>query len=231
MSISALKSALDVSRYSRAVHATTLALPSIPGAMAQVLVAPEGMSAAACPACDRYQPGSLFEHTVGFKFRCAHCSVVSSTADFNVDLQACQQALLDDSQVRKASWYHVSIQKNWLANVSAFKSVVGGKPMVHVGSKEAAMDRVRDIGRRPVPLHLYEVHLRANAELAPGLFRDEDRWPKMSSELAGRNRWPGFSRFGATRYVNHYEASGSISLIVNCDALELVSHEVVAGGC
>lgn len=227
MSTSTLKPTPQPERYLRPAVASHLTLPSIPGTLAEVLVAPKGMSPAACPACERYQPGSLFEHAVGFKFRCHHCAKVSSIRDYRVDLQAGQEALLDDAAVRAASWYHVSLHENWLDGAKSFTNVVGGKPMVHVGSKDAALDRLRDIGRRPAPAHLYEVRLRAKAEIAPGLFKDEDYWPKFSSDLAGRHRWPGFSRGGATRYVNHYEASGSISLIVNCVALELVRHEVM----
>lgn len=198
--------------------------PQSLGSIEDLTLAPVGMSSIACKVCGRYQPHAFRAHEN--MAICYHCGEYTSVQHFYVDLRAGEEKYLDDSVTLNSNWYHISKQADWANSVQQ-----GGREhfedgiMVHVGSKEAALDRLRDIRRVDMDVddyYLHEVRLAPNTELSPNVMRDEDYWPARGSE-AGTYEHFGISSAGATRYVNGFEAPGTISLITNGKRIQPVT--------
>jgi hypothetical protein len=108
--------------------------------------------------------------------------------------------------VRSATWLHATWGEEWDQLASRRPAA-----MVHIGTKNAAMhDRIaRDVWS---PFYVFEVRLRTRTPVADEIFADVDdwtvEWPKSSKRL------PKAMVNGANRYVNSWEAPGSISLLV-----------------
>lgn len=107
------------------------------------------------------------------------------------------------------------------------------EPLVHVGTRGAALSRGRDNRddtRKTYydTWYLYEVMLRPDTQVIPTVVFDlgEDA-PALVSDLEESEEYWGGSR-GVLRYVNQYENPGSISLIVDPRRLKVISKSTIA---
>ncbi len=131
-----------------------------------------------------------------------------------VDVLAKDAKFLDSARTLGASWYHATSRENWLSDVTDHEDE-WFVPLVHLGTEMAAADRMRFYRWLP-KTYMYKVRLKDDTVLSPDIFEDEDDWPETPDDL-----WDGTQAF---RYVNGFEAVGSISLLVN--PLHLIVEEV-----
>lgn len=124
----------------------------------------------------------------------------------------------DEGNVRAAVWYHATNRENWFAEVTAQDGTL--KPLVHLGTKEAAEDRMRQRSRRVGgQWRLYAVSLDPNAAMHPHVNIDENGHAPYF--VGDEQVADGYDSI--TRYVNECESEGSISLLVNPAVMTLVS--------
>lgn len=136
-----------------------------------------------------------------------------------VDVIEDNSKFFDDSLTLGSSWYHATSRENWLDTLQACDDD-WFIPLVHVGTVEAATDRMKFY--RWVPkVYMYKVRLKTGTVLNTEVFEDEDNWPETPDDL-----WDGSEAF---RYVNGFESVGSVSLLVNPRQLILEDVRVFEG--
>lgn len=118
----------------------------------------------------------------------------------------------DPKEVTKAVWYHATKQEDWLEGADDFD--------VHVGVEAAAFDRALSIlaphSASAKPFYIYEVTV------------DEDA--TVDSEISAETENYGINGSGdgeVIRYVNRYEAPGTISLFLKSSKLKVKSKRLV----
>jgi len=193
-------------------------------------IAPAGVRGVYCTGCNHYFTETDYqtivatnEAAVADTYKCVHCGQPQWTGTVGIDMRHEDARLLDDEVCRTTPWFHVTNRKNWFESINQYQN--GGLPLVHLGTREAAMDRMRDLRRehaKTTPTepegdyYLYEVRLRPETKMALGITEDfDDDWPKNTAEATESERYPFFNAMGVTRYLNRYEAQGSISLLAN----------------
>lgn len=230
-------------------------------------VAPEGVSAVSCYSCGTYLPTGYWEavdrEQVQAKLDgtmdllgqipCPNpkCHHEVHSENWNVDVLHAEAKYWSADEVRKSHWFHVTARKNWLEKAQSGLGVdeeegeVLGLSFVHVGSKEAAMHRLRDLvvenrqrTSKPSTYYLYEVKLAPETPVNPHVLEDViDGWPevivpepKPDADVHGRVDWKIQQQYqpdGVSAYVNRYEAPGTVSLIANPTKLVQVAQEAI----
>ena len=166
-----------------------------------------------CPACSELLTSAQHKALRSWtsEVECSRCGMSRMNIyDVDVDIQKGCEKYLDDDVVRKVKWHHTTNAYDWLDQVqNAWE-----KPIVHVGTFQAAMARSRDIKGNTVRTSRYRhvVRISEDATIDPVVQEDQDYW---------MNSWEEY-KFDVTRYVNRFESPGSISLLVNPNFLEFV---------
>lgn len=197
-----------------------------------IKVAPEGYIGLYCFSCDNYITNSLAEkvihnHETKTAPKCNHCNDKLELELMGVDLRYTEQKFLNPDNVKKTSWYHITTHPNWHDSITENEDP-HLTPMVHVGSKEAALDRLKDLRKwrsNENEYYLYEVKLTSDANINPNILNDENEL--APSNVAQANKTKGFNS-GVNRYVNLYEAPGTISLCANPQQLTLIKATIVS---
>ncbi|MBC9705978.1 MAG: hypothetical protein H9W81_13600 [Enterococcus sp.] len=133
-----------------------------------------------------------------------------------MDIHASSGKYLNDDTVRESYWYHATDGQDWMG--SLLSNDIPNIPLVHVGTERTALEVILDKHiDSPHPISIFRIKLKANAVLNETIFFDDNDWPETLKE----DRPAG----DVYRYVNRWEAAGSISLLVDPRYLEIVSVE------
>lgn len=130
---------------------------------------------------------------------------------------------MDTQALRESSWFHATTSHDWFARIDSTRDYNDGTPpLVHVGTREAAMDRARVFvahsgENADLTVTLLEFRLANHAKVAVGFEMDEENLWEVE---ANKGKMHGID---AQPYVNRFESPGSISLLVNPDLLVLES--------
>jgi len=191
----------------------------------KVKVAPEGISGVYCHSCGKYLPNDFTEKILNGssrdKNRCPHCKAITTIETAGVDIRASEAKYLQESEVRKASWFHVTTNPNWHSGMSSKNG--GETPLVHIGSREAALDRMRDMRKWQndgSQWYLYELKVNPESTVNNGVFEDENDFCPSTVQAARNSDYDGS---GVNRYLNVFEGPGTISLVANPRALRQVA--------
>lgn len=186
----------------------------------RIQLAPEGFSGLYCLNCRTYltheEKDTLTNNSEGMQ--CPKCRTQIYLELMGVDIEASEAPLLTDEVVRRRSWFHVTSNPNWMDKVlETGDEDEQDQILVHVGSKQATVDRLRDLAKYSKgTYYLYELKIADDARIAPSLFTDdEDACPGKVRDV----KKSGYEARGVTRYVNAYEAPGTISLLANPEYL------------
>lgn len=204
----------------------------------QWLVSPEGMGHVGCPQCRTAITARQEEGFLNHSLRldpCATCGKVIDNMTGTILVRRDNAMFLDAETARTATWYHATVRENWIDDLmecerraQPYPWYVPGEtvPMIHVGTRQAAQDRAERLMERDQPnrMYMYTVRLRTDAPMSQYVVDDLPSAPDYAGYCDGK---PEYSKMGATRYVNRYESLGSISLLVNTTALEVVSRETM----
>lgn len=138
---------------------------------------------------------------------------------------------LQASAVKDVVWYHATYVDDWFNRVSTGQGMEGEDGdflYIHVGSEQAARDIARDkyfsAYGGDLDVSLYQVRLKADAVLSPRVVNDDETWRDFSSVTDETAEAMGGD---AVRYLNRWEAPGSISLLVDARQLEFVSVSIL----
>jgi hypothetical protein len=186
-------------------------------------VAPIDTSPYSCKTCGTYASKAQ-EAALGKdmheSFTCLGCGRELWLAAMALDLRGSEAKLLSEVAVRNARWYHISPREDWDEGTKV------QQVMTHLGSKEAALDRLRQVMRAPIApatYYLYEVALKLEAPVLPELVVDQlGSWPEQSNETGHGKHWY-LQAGGVSRYMNQYEEPGTISLLADPESYEVVN--------
>jgi hypothetical protein len=189
---------------------------------------PEGMSGAYCFQCDGYFSKELI-HTSGIAaFECSHCGAGALEGLTGVAIAYDSQKFLDEETTLTSTWFHSTVNPNWDTELQAYQGE--DTPMVHLGTMEAATVRMNDLqlenshsSETPLKFYIYEVKLLPTMSLSSALADDNNELAPETVADWRRDQFEEYDLFGATRYVNMYEAAGSISLLANPHHFEVVN--------
>jgi len=127
--------------------------------------------------------------------------------------------LMNKEEVPQERWFHATKRGNWAEAIQSASTSERGGLMVHVGDRETAMERAKDTFWNRT-FYLYEVSIAPDTHILDGIVDDENSWPTFKEEMEGEAaNFPEYVGVDAVRYVNRYEAPGSISLLVDATKL------------
>lgn len=189
-----------------------------------------GYSKHFCPECNRHLSEEEYRTFYG-------CNSFHNKT--NILVVPSSHHLLNTENAKEVIWYHSTNIVNWLETVQSgkeseyFGTDEGDIPFVHVGTRGAAMHRAIELYAGVEDLYqeaketingafMYAVRLKKEAIVSRHISADTNDWPFFvhdddKKEMEG----------DALRYVNRWESSGSISMLVDPQMLELVSVEVL----
>lgn len=156
----------------------------------------------------------------------AKCSYCYSGMNWNgieppyiVDIayEDAQNFIADKEQVKEYSWYHVTTKKEWQQEAS------DAGVYVHLGTKQAALDRLSVINKTKYgesTYYMHEVKFNTKVAVANNVLSDDNEWP---NELDDKDI-PMDSK-QIHRYINIWEEPGSVSLIANPNLFTVISSE------
>lgn len=163
-----------------------------------------------CPECQEY----LAKEYVDVFCNCLKCG-----SYFTVDIRPECGKFLNDATVKESYWYHATDAEDWMG--SLLDNEDEDIPLVHVGTEETALAVILDKHlSSPRPISLFRIKLKETLVINEDIFHDLNKWP----ETMGDNRPEG----NTYRYVNLYEAPGSISLLLDPRLIEIESVETFA---
>lgn len=182
-------------------------------------VAPaEAESSLRCSGCSRYLSNTELDRFILQNITPRCCSEKAEAA-LVFDMRADAEQFMDGETVSKTEWFHATDRAEWMNDL--MDNPANKIPLVHVGTRETAvtlmMDKYKDI---EAPTYLYKLTLAEDTRVHAEVFSDKNEWPETISD----KRPAG----DAYRYVNIWEATGSMSLLmdplkVRVEAVEVIS--------
>jgi len=186
-----------------------------------------------CTECLKFLPRGALSGSRASSVDCPHCGEKVQAVYAGVGIESNSWKYLYSDNVRKTRWFHTSTYPNWdeaMANASEENA-----PLVHLGTREAAMDRSIDIKEHPYgthaanfgePSYIYEIELDEDVEVSDYLLEDDGytNAPQTTAD-AGNEKFNKYSPKGVTRYLNYYENPGSISLLANPKRFKVVNKQ------
>lgn len=169
-------------------------------------------------------------------FACVKCGHVHhDVTEFKIWVRENSAKFLNLDTVRNSFWYHGTHARHWYESLIAggdpFHHSYGiGEIMVHIGTQPAAEERIRhrqefNAYRNPLGFEdwcVFTLRIKDNAPIHPVLQKDFDWFPETNNETLGDFDEFDWEPRGVTRYLNAFENPGSISLLANINALEVV---------
>jgi hypothetical protein len=187
-------------------------------------VAPEGKTAYGCYHCGTfYTAEERIEHEKPENHGdCFVCGEYFMNTDAEVAVLPSSIQYFDKDTVRSSLWYHATATSDWHNNVNTGEDETTA--IVHLGTLESAIARAKWINEfeEPGEEHEWTIHvvsLEPNIPIADEVIADDDFEP-LNVAKARTN--PRYEADGATRYVNRYEETGSISLAINAEKIKVI---------
>lgn len=188
--------------------------------MDAVLAASGKASALVCAGCDNHFTIKNEARLTGpgnFGVICSVCGEKSSIYDADVRVLPSSASFLDVETTKAARWFHATTNAHWLDEITDADIIT---PLVHIGTKETALARAEDImAYISGDIYLYELEFSSDVTIGDTFLVDEDDWETE----ANYSNYPA----PAMRYVNKWEATGEISMIVDPLYLNLVRRSIV----
>ena len=174
-------------------------------------VAPDNRrSTLACSVCNMYL--SKYQED---KFRCEYfadcrsCGARLNPVDLNVHVKPSSAKFLRVDNVRSSYWYHATYVEDWANEVPSDLAL-------HIGTWQSANRRWMDVNSGGQKFHdgnMYKLKLKPGVPILRSVVLDDhldDTY--IGSEHAGK----------VVRYVNMFESTGSISLIVRREHFDVI---------
>ena len=154
----------------------------------------------------------------GSPFTCDNCGNSISIIESSLTVLPSSVPMLEKDNIKTTTWFHATNIYNWLEEVSFDYGDEDDdmiRPYVHVGSKDAALELgkwkyLEENDNDDDMFYLWEVTLNVEAILADGILEDRDEWLDEVTDTARKALGAD-----AIRYLNKWESSGSISLLVD----------------
>lgn len=174
----------------------------------------------ACPICHRAmndREAQRLRDWMGVP--CGGCGNVFDIDNVSLNVSPLSAPLLDKSEVKQRTWFHTTNVQNWLP------AVTEAKKYVHLGSLDSALERASDTYynqtaewkiENPTSF-LWEITIKPEAVVSDDVMQDENKWFDAVSDCTTKHLGGDVQR-----YLNRWEAAGSISLLVDPRQIEAV---------
>lgn len=169
-----------------------------------------------CNKCDGTFPLGVMDQIFLYTYDCPSCGSRVYAHDNIKHLMVRAEAVpyFDEDYARNAIWYHATSYENW------FETAHANRKMVHLGTHESAIDRFEHKKFEGGNWFLYALKMRPGADLSPVVVPDDDSVaPEVYNHIGSDKNY----MHRVTRYVNAYEAPGSISLVAALSEFEQIS--------
>lgn len=196
-------------------------------------LAPASKGGSYCTDCFKFLPRGALSGSRADSVDCPHCGENVKAVFAGVGIESNSWQFLYPEKTRAARWFHTSSYPNWDEALAAAPD--DATPLVHLGTRESAMDRKIDIEEHPFgqyaadfggPVYIYEIELDEDVEIAEDIMQDDGYTHAPSSTAdAGDERFEKYSARGVTRYLNFFEDHGSISLLANPKKFKVVNKQ------
>lgn len=155
------------------------------------------------------------------EFYYCSCGKASSLERLEVFILPTSMHLLDKKTAMDNIWFHATSREGWETKVKTPQNL-DTVPYVHAGTMEAAMERFED--QRNSYGWIYELRLTSDCELADGVYADLNKWDYWVDEgiFEPEDIHENHHKH-ALRYVNRWEATGSISVLLDPRKMEVVA--------
>lgn len=174
-----------------------------------------GLSALACNFCgEHFSKDQEFIAMSSYNATCRYCLENCEASEMLLTILPGYQKYLKISAVKDEEWYHATWRDDWMGDLEGFHQYKNKIPMVHIGSKESALDRADAAGYD----RMYSMRLKPGAKISRYVVEDDNLWPVYLDEIDTTFE-KGYSN--VTRYINRYEVPGSISLLADYSQLEI----------
>lgn len=174
------------------------------------------MSTFYCFDCHRRLPKSDAYEKANWKVMC-DCGHYAQDGLTGVTLKPGAEKYFNKQAVRDDEWYHYTSHEAWESFLNEDNDEAR---VVHLGTKEAALDRQNHTDRAVGKL--YKVRLKPEAEIADEVLEDDPYNQEDAPLVREGGIQKGILVSGVTRYMNYYEDPGSVSLVANPRLLEIV---------
>lgn len=184
-------------------------------------VAPtEAESSLRCSGCSRYLSNVELDRYI-LQDITPQCCLGVSGAELVFDMRKDATPFMVTQTAKKAEWFHATDRAQWMDDLMA--NPASEIPLVHVGTRETAVTLMMDkYNFSTETTYLYKVTVESDTEFHADIFADENEWP----ETLGEKRPNG----EAYRYVNNWESTGAISLLLDPRKLKIEAVEVIPAG-
>lgn len=174
-----------------------------------------GETVFSCPGCSaRFRTADATRLLEGSTLHC-DCGRIVHTGTTDVTFKPSSAPLLDKDEVERISWFHSTMRKDWL------ETVKGAGVYVHVGSRESALERAadeyNDMPHSTADYFLWEVVVKPEAMITDDVLMDDNQWFSKITDCT-RKHLGG----DVQRYLNRWEDSGSVSLMIDPQYIESV---------
>lgn len=183
-----------------------------------------GLSALHCCKCGHHFSIAEQEKLLNdYGVECSNCGHKEDEMEAGVTIHPRYFDLLKKANVTEKGerlWYHATTRDDWYDNLWNFAVRMDRFPLVHIGTKETALDRAKQMSKIWHGVGwLHTVRILPTATVSNFVIEDMNYWPDEADEL-GRGEFKKFT--SVTRYLNRYEEPGSISLLVDYRVIEVV---------
>lgn len=146
--------------------------------------------------------------SMGERFTC-RCGQTVDEQNAVLTILPTSEAALDAGTLIYTQWFHATTVEDWLNKVQA------DSIYIHAGTKEAALERVRDSHfddpySEPTDVYLWQFSISPFAVVADDILKDENRWSTHVSDCT-RGHLGG----DVQRYLNTWESTGSVSVLLD----------------
>ena len=177
-----------------------------------------------CMECDSYITSEQEDYIFRSRFieddACHMCGMDLFEESVVTDIHPDSEYLLDIQNAKDEVWYHATDREDWMGDLLEDKNPEDDSvPLVHIGTLAAASYiMAQKYACFTETIYLYRVRLSPDAVIDVDLYEDENLWPERTNDIG--------CFADAFRYVNRWESTGSISMLV--DPEHLIVEKVTA---
>jgi len=159
-------------------------------------------------------PDELSDLISNKSVKCSNCKNHTDITSVRVELTPSNPSykFLDVEEVRKATWYHATVNSEWLEDLDEDFEV-------HLGTENAAFDRAitnyAPHNDYKESFFLYEVRIKPDSLISEEIKKDENE-ESISDD-----------KENIIRYINRWEDAASISLAAPSNQIEIIGKKLV----
>lgn len=180
-----------------------------------------GFSALRCK-CEQMLTQEQERHiqNYGQETTCARCGEMVWIENVYPMVEPRSIMLMEDVYAPHAIWYHATNNPTWMESLLSFRDHKGVSriPLVHIGTKNSALERA-ETERYD---YLYTLTLKPGTSIHPDIVVDDNSWTQYVDETV-----PFSMPADGLRYINIWESAGSISMLIDPRALDIVSMQSI----